>query len=376
MCKRIKIIFFIDSFRVGGMHKQVYLLINNLDLDRFEPIIVTQSQSGGQREQFLNLKCEKYDLGWKSRLSFFNILIKFIKVLRNEKPDIIFITQLPNFIYFQIARIFISLKITLIGSFRAMNFWLGHKGFIYLFFENIMVKYFYRCCDFVTANSSALINHYYSIVKIHKLKPISLIYNGIDFNNKDYKSTKSELFNILDSDIIIIMLARLDSMKDFDTLLKAAQIVCKQNTSIKFFLIGDGELKESIKNQIIELELSYNLFLTGEVIEPSEYLRFADISVLSTKGEGLSNTLLESMNIGIPCIATSIGGNIELLEDGRGILVDKKDELALSNAIIELANNDVLRTKLKSISKSYLEKNFSISNMVKKYQKLFSLASK
>lgn len=376
MGKRIKIIFFIDSFRVGGMHKQVYLLIKNLDLDRFEPIIVTQSQFGGQRENFLKLKCKKYDLGWKSRLSFLIILIRFIRILRNEQPNKIFITQVPNFIYFQIARIFIPFKITLIGSFRAMNFWLGHKGRIFLFFETIMAKYFYKCCDFVTANSTALIHHYSAFIKKEKSKPITLVYNGIDFINKEFKSTKSELFKVLDSDIIVVMLARLDSMKDFDTLLKAAKIVCKQNSGIKFFLIGDGELKESIKKQIIDLELSDKLFLIGEVIEPSEYLRFADISVLSTKGEGLSNTLLESMNIGVPCIATSVGGNIELLEDERGVLVDIQDELALSNAILELAKNPSLRTKLKNISKSFLVKNFSISNMVNKYENLFSVTSK
>ena len=375
MCKRIKIIFFIDSFRVGGMHKQVYLLIKNLNLDKFEPIIVTQSQFGGQREQFLNLKCKKYDLGWKSRLSFLNILIRFIRILRNEQPDKIFITQVPNFIYFQIARIFISFKIDLIGSFRAMNFWLGHKGRIFLFFETIFAKYFYKCCDFMTANSTALINHYYSFIPKDDKKPIRLIYNGIEFINKDFESTKLELFNVTDSDIIIVMLARLDSMKDFDTLLKAAKIVCKQNSNIKFFLIGDGELKESIKNKIIDLNLKDKLFLIGEVIEPSKYLRFADISVLSTRGEGLSNTLLESMNIGVPCIATSVGGNVELLEDQRGVLVDKKDEFALSNAILELAKNPNLRNKLKYISKSYLIKNFSISNMVNQYEKIFSLSS-
>lgn len=375
MNNKKKVLFFIDSFRVGGMHKQVYLLVKNLDLDKFEPIMVTQSQLGGQREQFISLRCRKYDLGWKSRSSFLRILVRFIRILRNERPDIIFITQVPNFIYFQIAKNFIPFKITLVGSFRAMNFWLGHKGRFYLFIENYFAKYFYKSCAFVTANSQALINHYHSILQKDYYKPITLVYNGIDFVKNEYQSTKSELFMVPEHYLIVVMLARLDSMKDFDTFLKAAQIICKNISNIKFFLIGDGELRESIQNQITELKLNHDVFLIGEVVEPSEYLRFADISVLSTKGEGLSNSLLESMNIGVPCIATSVGGNIELLEGSRGLLVDKNDEIALSNAIQVLANNPLYRAKLARSSKSYIQQNFSINNMVRNYEAIFLMPS-
>ena len=98
MSSRIKVVFFIDSFRIGGMHRQVYLIVKNLNITKFEPIIISQSQYGGFKDEFLNLGFKTYNLGWKSRYSFFLILYRFIKILRSEKPENIFITQVPNFI--------------------------------------------------------------------------------------------------------------------------------------------------------------------------------------------------------------------------------------------------------------------------------------
>lgn len=374
MKKKVKIFFFIDCFRVGGMHRQVYLIIKNLNHSDYEPIIISQSQYGGYKDEFLSLECKKYNLKWKSRLSFFLILYRFIVILNKEKPDSIFITQAPNFIYFKIAKLFLPFQIKLIGSLRALNFWLGNKGKIYLFFENFLVRSFYNSCDFITTNSYALVSHYNSIIKVKKDKPILCIYNGIEFKTQIFTSTKNELFNTNTDDFIILMAARLDPMKDFDTLLKAAKIIYRKNESIKFFILGDGILKNKIKDLILKYNLEECVFLLGEVKNIKEYLRFADISLLSTFGEGSSNTILESMQYGIPCIATRVGGNLELLENNRGILVNIKDEHSLANSVLLLLYDVNLRKVLINNAKHHIDNNFSITQMVKKYEEIFSIS--
>jgi glycosyltransferase involved in cell wall biosynthesis len=255
-----------------------------------------------------------------------------------------------------------------------MNFWLGNKGRLYLFFELYFVKFFYLTCDYVTTNSNALVSHYYSLINVTIEKPLLRVYNGIDFKIKKFKSLKKDLFDVVDGEIIVVMVARFDPMKDFDTFLKAARIVCNEVSIIKFYLLGDGELKGMIEEKILQLYLQNRIFLLGEVTDVSEYLRYADISVLSSKGEGLSNTILESMFLGIPCIATAVGGNVELLENERGILVQKRNEQMLSEAIITLSKNEELRLRLSQNAQSYLIKNFSISAMVNSYEKIFSNA--
>lgn len=372
MSSRIKVVFFIDSFRVGGMHRQVYLIIKNLNISKFEPIIISQSQHGGFKDEFLNLGCKNYDLGWKNRYSFLFILFRLIIILRKEKPQNIFITQVPNFIYFFVANFFLNNKIKLVGSFRALNFWLGYLNKTNLFIEKFFAKLFYISCDFITANSNALVEYYNSIIDVKSTKPIICIYNGIEMSYKDFKSTKYDLFELTNDDYIVIMSARLDPMKDFETFINAAKIVSTKKTNIKFFLLGDGILMDSIKNTINNLGLQNRIILLGEVSNPSEYLRFANISVLSTFGEGMSNTLLESMFLKIPCIATKVGGNIELLNNNRGILVNEKDELSLADAILTLFNDQKMSNEIAENAKLFLDKNFAIEQMVLKYQNIFS----
>lgn len=368
MVGRIKIIFFIDSFRVGGMHRQVYLILNSLDTERFEPILVSQSQEGGFKELFLSLGCKIYTLKWVNRFSFISVLIRLIKILRIEKVDYIFITQLPNFIYYVIGSFFLSTNPKLIGSFRALNFWLGNKSKWHLFVETFFVKFFYKKCHLITANSKALVNHYNKIINVSISKPILCIYNGIDFCFNAIKFSRQLFYNACENDTLIIMAARFDLIKDFETFLNAAYLVSKKIDTVKFYLIGDGDLKGFIENKILDLDLSDKVFLIGEVSNPSDYIRNADISVLSTFGEGLSNTLLESMLLKVPCIATSVGGNVELLSEERGLLVPCKDSVALSLSIIRLISNKQLRETYINNSYSYVTNTFDVNRMVKSYE--------
>jgi glycosyltransferase involved in cell wall biosynthesis len=372
MNRKVKVFFFIDSFRIGGMHRQVYYLVKNLNRDRFIPVLVTQSQYGGLREDFLALDLKTYDLGWQGRMSFLKILYRFINVLRDEKPDVIFLTQLPNFIYFLLARLFYFERLFLVGSFRALNFWIGNKGRIHLFVERLFVKLYYGACNFITANSKALTIHYESLLEIRSVKPIELVYNGLTLDFVNAGLVRRDLFNARTEDVVVVMVARLDPMKDFDTLLHAAKRLVEFSDNIKVYLIGDGELRELICSKINFLGLQETVFLLGELTNPYPYLMSADISILSTKGEGLSNTLLESMFLGIPCIASSVGGNIELLENGRGVLVRPGDVQELFRSILALSSNYELRQTLSMEAKKYVVQNFSIGSMVRAYEEIFS----
>jgi len=355
------------------MHKQIYLILKNLDRSCFEPIVISQSQYGGYRQLFLNLNCKSYSLGWKNRFSFLFILSRFIKILHAEKPDIIFITQVPNFIYFRLARFFLPFKIIQIGSFRAMNFWLGHKSKFYSIIERFLVRYFYETSDYLTANSKALVE-FYSNQILNYSKNIRLIYNGIDFNFdiEQIMKEKDDLLN--ENNPIVVSVARFDSMKDFDTLLRAASIVISKRNDVKFLLVGDGELKTSILEQIESLNLKNNVFVIGEVANVYGYVNLANVFVLSTTGEGLSNAVLEAMLMAKPVIATSVGGNTELLENMRGVLVSPRNPIELASRIINIINDKGKGEEIGKNAQKYVIDNFSIDRMVNSYEQLFSIA--
>lgn len=371
---RIKIFFFLDSFRIGGMHRQMLYLVKHLNKEIFEPIVCTQSQLGGLGEEFKNTGCKLIDLKWKGRGSIL-ILFRLIKSLRREKPDIIYITQAPNLIYYLLARFFLSRSIIQVGSFRALNFWQAHKNEKYRYIDNLLSKLLYSTSKKIVVNAEALKTQYAKFIKIDKDKDLEIIYNGSDFNfqvSKSYEIMRKELKLEL-SDVVIVMIARLDPSKDFTTLLLAAKIVVRQNNRVKFFIVGEGELRVDIEGLILQLDLINNVFLLGERKDIYNFINCSDISVLSTNGEGFSNSILESMALSKPVVATDVGGNRELLGDTKkyGLLIPPKSPNLFAEGIIYYLENDEIRKVVGLAAKDRIQELCSIDNYIGSYEKFF-----
>ena len=119
--KRIKIFIFIDSFRVGGMHRQMLFLSKYLNKKIFDTIVCTTGSHGSLKQEYDLTGVQLMDLKWKKTFDIKPVL-RLGKILKREVPDIVFITESQNFVYYKIARIFCKKKVINIGSFRALKF--------------------------------------------------------------------------------------------------------------------------------------------------------------------------------------------------------------------------------------------------------------
>ena len=356
------------------MHRQVLYLVRHLNKEVFEPVVCTQSNLGGLREEYKVTGCKLLDLKWKGRGSL-AILYRLIKILYKEKPDIVFIAQPPNLIYYRLARIFWYKPTIQIGSFRALTFWFSNRKRFYQYIDNIFSKLLFLSSDYVVVNSIAMRTHYSQILRKKPNKTIEIIYNGSDFNFpvlKQDAEMRREL-NITPDEIIIVMIARLDPWKDFTTLLEAAKNVVKADKRAKFLIVGDGELRNILGQMIIQMDLKSNVLLTGEKTDVFNYINLADISVLSTNGEGFSNSILESMALCKPVIATSVGGNAELLGSTNqcGLLIPPKSPGMFADAILYLMRNEVVRKDMGLAGKEKIYQLCSIEKYISSYEELF-----
>ena len=114
-------------------------------------------------------------------------------------------------------------------------------------------------------------------------------------------------------------------------------------------IIGDGPEYERLQQQIQNLGLESSVRLTGRIGKDAlgGVIGASDIFVLNTAYEGLSHQLLEVMDLGVPIVTTTVGGNGELIQDGvSGILVAHNDKEALKSALLRLMQNTELRTRL------------------------------
>ncbi len=134
-------------------------------------------------------------------------------------------------------------------------------------------------------------------------------------------------------------------MKDQQLLLRAVAHLRDEHPALgdrlRLLIVGDGPLYPALTQMIEHLSLQDIVWLAGDRDDVPSLLQAMDVFVLPSLAEGLSNTVLEAMASGLPVIATAVGGNIELVEEGfNGSLVAVGDHEALSDAMVALLEND------------------------------------
>ena len=128
-------------------------------------------------------------------------------------------------------------------------------------------------------------------------------------------------------------------MKDQQSLICALarifQAHPQQRQTLRCILVGDGAERAAIEAAIARDRLEDAVWLAGDREDIPALLACMDVFVLPSLGEGISNTVLEAMATGLPVIATRVGGNPELVQDGvSGLLVPAADAPALAAAIL------------------------------------------
>jgi len=173
---------------------------------------------------------------------------------------------------------------------------------------------------------------------------------------------------------IILSVGRLMPWKGFDTLIEIMPDLLKENPNFYLVIVGEGPEKENLKNQISHLKLENRVKLVGGVDHSQMHLYFraADLFALNTGYEGLSHVILEAMQAGLPIITTNVGGNPELIENGKnGILIDYNNKEQLKEAILRLIGDRDSQEKFKQNSKEMLNM-FTWQNIIDKTLEVFS----
>lgn len=140
----------------------------------------------------------------------------------------------------------------------------------------------------------------------------------------------------------IVTVGRLHPQKNQKLLIDAFSLIVNQIPEYTLEIYGDGELKDELQRQINELHLADKVFLKGTSKKIHELIYDASLFVLSSDYEGIPNTLLEAMALGIPCISTDCrpGGAREVIDDGKnGIIVPISDAEKLAMNILDLLSN-------------------------------------
>lgn len=209
---------------------------------------------------------------------------------------------------------------------------------------------------------------------------ISVVYNGIEKIPVPTAEEKAELlasFGGKAGEKAVGMVARLEEVKDHETFLEGAKKVLEQRKDVRFYIIGDGSLKEELQRRAMELGISEQVTFTGFLKDVERMEAALDIAVITSKAEALCLSIIESMIAGIPAVGTDSGGVAEVIRDGEnGYLIPIGDSDALAEKLEDLLADDEKRRTFGVQAKHRAEAMFLADKMTRKIEKLYLEARK
>ena len=214
--------------------------------------------------------------------------------------------------------------------------------------------------------------------KIAERSKFVTIYSGMDiepFLNADQNRLQLRKdLGIQPEDIVVGKIARLFHLKGHQYLLACAQRVVQADPRIRFLLVGDGILRESLEKEIASMGLQNHFIFTG-LVPPHEIpdlIGAMDMLMHVSLREGLARALPQAMLAGKPVISYDIDGAKEVvIEDQTGILLPPKSIQPLGDAILKLANDADLRTRLGLQGRLLCQERFGHQSMTKQIRRLY-----
>jgi glycosyltransferase involved in cell wall biosynthesis len=147
----------------------------------------------------------------------------------------------------------------------------------------------------------------------------------------------------------------------------------RSRSCLHLLIVGDGPEKTPLEDQARALGVEKNVTLTGSQKNVCPYLQAADIFILPSFTEGISNALLEAMSAGLACMATPVGGSNEVLAQGRyGKMIPVADIRAWAEAFVELGNDASQRRRLGGLARQRILDTYDFNIVGTQYEALYN----
>ena len=203
-----------------------------------------------------------------------------------------------------------------------------------------------------------------------KKENVAVLYNGIDVDEWCRINAGPVLrkeYNLTEDALLVGTVARITYDKDLTTFYEVARRVSMEEPKAKFVIVGDGygDELEQAKNDVVNLGLENTVIFTGHRTDLKDIYASFDLFLMTSRTEGLPNTVLEAMALEVPVVSTAVGGVPELVLPGKnGLLCPVGDVEALTNAVCSLLRQPQQRLEMARKSRKRVEDTFSFSQRV------------
>ncbi len=359
----VRVCFVIENLIPAGTELWVTRLIQQLDRRRVEPSLCILDGSSEQSRGLEPADCPVLRLGLAQLKTprTLSAARRFLQFLSENQVEVVQVHHAdPTYFAVPLARVARIPRI--VQTKYDVGYWL--KGA-----DLWLHRRFRRWIDATIANCEAC--RMASIAQEGSPpETVHVVENGIPL--EDLLQIPSLPASELTSAPRVAMVANLRPIKDPTRFVHAAQQIAAQHSDVTFHMAGQGPLQEHLQQLTEKLQLQDRLVLHGHVADMVHFLSQAAIVVLCSLSEGLPHALLEAMAAGRAVVATRVGGNVELIQQGiSGILVPPGDATALAEAILSLLRDPERAERMGQAAREQVSQRFSLPAMSRRFEAFY-----
>jgi len=356
--KKIRVAQVIYGLKTGGAEKIVFSLAARIPRERFETVVITFTPGGSLEGRMIEAgvrivrvpKLGRYDL---------SVLPRLAMALRREGIEIAHTHLFSADLWGRTAAAMARTPLV-VSSLHSVDRWMSPAQ---IKLEGWTARFARR----LIAVSESVKRFYVSGVGIPARK-ISVVYNGVDVSRLPAsvgREKKRRELGVSARGLLVGTAARLEQEKDLFTWLRAARIAAEKAPGLEFVIAGDGSLREALKDYSRGMGMEKRVRFLGERLDAEKIIAVCDLVMFSSKFEGVSLAMLESMVCGKAVIASRVEGIEEVIRDGQdGVLVPPGDERGFAAALLELAGDENRRRRIGEAARKTVAERFSLERML------------
>lgn len=387
--KQTRIVRIIARLNVGGPAKHVVWLTTALQDEAYRSLLVTGTVPEGEEDMSyfadeagvkpIYIPEMSREISPKDAITVW----KIFRLLLREKPDIVHTHTAKAGTVGRVAGFFYRWLTpgTLIGRPRSCKFVHTYHGHVFhsyygrsrtqlfLAVERLLARLVTDRLIVVSEQQGAEIGNDFRVGRQGQIKVVPL---GLDLRIFANHATRRQKFRaelgIDDETILVGIVGRLTEIKNHAMFLNSVARL-KTQKGMRFVVIGDGSLRQSLEEQA--RSLGTDVIFAGGRKDPEYFYPALDIVALTSLNEGTPLTLIEAMANARPVVATSVGGVVDLLRDGRGICVPSGDEEAFAAALSRLAADRQLQKELGARGLEFVERVYPKERLIEDIKHLY-----
>ena len=358
--KRIRLLYLITEYAVGGAEKAMVRILSRLDKNKYD-IIVAALQKGDGRllPELQKIGVRVEILGAKGKYDVIRVAFRLYDLIKELKTQVLICSLFhPTILGRFIGRL--TKTPVIVNWEHSVSF----GGILRVLLNKITTPFSDKIlCDSKRVETE-LKKRLHLPDNLTKVIPIG----GIDLAQYHYRKRK------VHPTVEVGSIGSLREPKGYTYLVEAAKMVLEERDNVNFSIVGDGSEFNNLQNLIREFDLSEKVKLLGFRSDIPNMLSKWDIYLQPSLWEGLCITVVEAMASGLPIVATNVGGIPESVVDGyNGFLVPPRDPEALAAKILELIDKPDLRIQMGKRSRKIAEGKYSWDKMVKDIEEVIDV---